>query len=192
MSKKLASRMLASNLRRAALGVAGLLALTSAAVAQSAGISDELIAKAKQEGQLVYYTDLIVDQVVRPLVAAFDAKYGIKVSYSRGDSQDNVLKILNEYRAGRVQADVFGLTSGLQVLVDAGAIKQFDTVNGADLPAQYRDPDRYWVSSHLYVLTPAVNTDLVPAAQQPKTYEDLLAPTWTNKIVWKPNDLSGA
>ena len=182
----------ASILRRAAFGAAALLALTGAAAAQNAGVSEELIAKAKQEGQLVYYTDLIVDQVVRPLVAAFEAKYGIKVSYSRGDSQDNVLKILNEYRAGRVQADVFGLTSGLQVLVEAGAVKQFTTVNGSELPPQYRDPDRYWVSSHLYVLTPALNTDLVPASQRPKTYEDLLAPTWKDKIVWKPNDLSGA
>jgi iron(III) transport system substrate-binding protein len=192
MTRSIFTPMRAFHLRRAAFALAASLALTGTAAAQGASVSEELIAKAKQEGQLVYYTDLIVDQVVRPLVAAFEAKYGIKVNYSRGDSQDNVLKILNEYRAGRVQADVFGLTSGLQVLVEAGAIKQFDTVNGAQLPPQYRDPDRYWVSSHLYVLTPAVNTDLVPAAQQPKTYEDLLAPTWTNKIVWKPNDLSGA
>jgi ABC-type Fe3+ transport system substrate-binding protein len=160
--------------------------------ARAAEVSGELIAKAKQEGQLVYYTDLIVDQVVRPLVAAFEAKYAIKVNYSRGDSQDNILKMLNEYRAGRVMSDVFGLTSGLQVLIEAGAIKPFATVNGAELPPQYRDPDQYWISSHLFVLTPAVNTDLVPAAQRPKSYEDLLAPAWKDKIVWKPNDLSGA
>ena len=121
MTRSIFTPMRAFHLRRAALALAGSLALTGAAAAQGASVSEELIAKAKQEGQLVYYTDLIVDQVVRPLVAAFDAKYGIKVNYSRGDSQDNVLKILNEYRAGRVQADVFGLTSGLQVLVDAGA-----------------------------------------------------------------------
>jgi iron(III) transport system substrate-binding protein len=42
------------------------------------------------------------------------------------------------------------------------------------------------------VLTPAVNSDLVPAAQVPRSYDDLLAPAWKGKIVWKPNDLSGA
>jgi iron(III) transport system substrate-binding protein len=32
----------------------------------------------------------------------------------------------------------------------------------------------------------------VPAAQRPKTYEDLLAPVWKDKMAIKPNDLSGA
>ena len=112
-------------------------------------MSPELIAKAKQEGQLTYYTDLIVDQIVRPLTAAFEAKYGIKVSFVRGDSQVNIIKLLNEHKAGRVMSDVFGLTSGFQYLIDAGVARQFTAANGDELPPQYRDPDHYWVSSHL-------------------------------------------
>jgi ABC-type Fe3+ transport system substrate-binding protein len=158
----------------------------------AAEVSPELIAKAKQEGQVVYYTDLIVDQIVRPLVAAFEAKYPIKVSFTRADSQVNILKILNEHQAGRPMSDIFGLTSGLEVLIGAGAAQPFTAANGEELPARYRDPNHYWVSSHLFVLTPAVNTDLVPAAQRPRRYEDLLAPAWKDKMVWKPNDLSGA
>jgi iron(III) transport system substrate-binding protein len=160
--------------------------------ARAAEISSALIAKAKQEGQVVYYTDLIVDQIVRPRAAAFAAKFPIKVSVTRADSQVNILKILNEHQAGRPMSDIFGLTSGLEVLIAAGAAQQFTAANGEELPARYRDPDRYWVSSHLFVLTPAVNTDLVPAAQRPRRYEDLLAPAWKDKVVWKPNDLSGA
>jgi hypothetical protein len=160
--------------------------------AQAAEISAELIAKAKQEGQVVYYTDLIVDQIVRPLAGAFEAKYGIKVGYARADSQVNILKMLNEQKAGRVMSDIFGLNTGLGVLIAAGAARQFTTANGEELPARYRDPDRYWVSSHLFVITPALNTDLVPAAQRPRSYEDLLAPYWRDKMVWKPNDLTGA
>ena len=68
-------------------GACALLATTLAAPA--ADIDPELIARAKKEGQLTYYTDLIVEQVVRPLVAAFEKKYSIKVSFSRGDSQVN-------------------------------------------------------------------------------------------------------
>lgn len=166
--------------------------LATALAAPAAEIDPQLIARAKKEGQLTYYTDLIVEQVVRPLVAAFEGKFGIKVHFSRGDSQVNAVKILNEYRAGRVQSDVFGLTSGLHVLIDAGAVRQFTTANGDELPPQYRDPDRYWVSSHLFVMTPALNTTLVPAAQRPKSYDDLLTPYWRGKMVWKPNDLSGA
>jgi iron(III) transport system substrate-binding protein len=166
--------------------------LLGASAAPAAEVSPELIAKARQEGQVVYYTDLIVDQVVRPLVSAFEAKYGIKVTFSRGDSQVNAVKLLNEYKAGRVMSDVFGLTSGLHVLIDAGVVRQFTSANGDELPARYRDPDRYWVSSHLFVMEPGINTSLVPAAQWPKTYDDLLKPAWKDKMVWKPNDLSGA
>src|SRR5439155_19095874 len=89
-------------------------------------------------------------------------------------------------------SDVFGLTSGLQVLIDAGVVRQFTAANGEELPPQYRDPDRYWVSSHRFVLTPGINTSLVPAAQRPRSYDDLLAPAWKDKIIWKQNDLSGA
>jgi ABC-type Fe3+ transport system substrate-binding protein len=167
-------------------------ALASITGAPAADVSPELIAKAKQEGQVTYYTDLIIDQIVRPVTAAFEAKYGIKVSYTRGDSQVNSIKLLNEYRAGRVMADVVGLTSGMEVLIDAGVVRQFTAANAEELPSQYRDPDRYWVSSNLFILTPGFNTTLVPAAQRPKTYDDLLAPYWKDKMVWKPNDLSGA
>src|SRR5688572_33015899 len=101
--------------------IAGSIALVaSTIVAHAAEIDPQLIARAKKEGQLTYYTDLIVEQVVRPLVGAFEKKYGIKVNFTRGDSQVNAVKVLNEYRAGRVQSDVFGLTSGFHVLVEAG------------------------------------------------------------------------
>src|SRR5262249_10592690 len=126
-----------------------------------------------------------------PLASAFEAKYGIKVVYTRGDSQVNSTKLLNEYRAGRVMADVFGLTSGMEVLIEAGVARQFSAANGDELPPLYRDPDRYWVSSNLFILTPGLNTSLVPAAQRPKTYDDLLVPYFTDKMVWKMNDLSG-
>jgi iron(III) transport system substrate-binding protein len=166
--------------------------LAGTLTASAAEVDPALIARAKKEGQLTYYTDLIVEQVVRPLVSAFEKKYGIKVAFTRGDSQVNTVKVLNEFRAGRVQSDIFGLTSGFHVLVDAGAVRQFTSANADELPPQYRDPNRYWVATHLYVMTPGLNTSLVPAAQRPKTYDDLLLPYWKDKLVWKPNDMSGA
>jgi ABC-type Fe3+ transport system substrate-binding protein len=90
-----------------------------------------------------------------------------------------------------VMADVFGLTSGLEVLTEGHIARQFTSPNTEELPPRYRDPDHYWSSSHLFVMTPAVNTDLVPTSQRPKAYDDLLAPIWKDKMVWKPNDMSG-
>ena len=151
-----------------------------------------LLAKARQEGKVVYYTDLIVDQIVRPLVAGFEAKYGIKVEYARSDSQANLLKLLNEHKANSMQADVFAVTSGLQPLIDAGAVAKIELEGAKALPAEFKDARGYWVAANYYVMTPAVNTDLVSEKDRPKTYADLLDPKWTDKIVWKPNDTSGA
>ena len=61
------------------ISVAACTLLVGTTFAHAADVSPELIAKAKQEGQLTYYTDLIVDQIVRPLAAAFEAKYAINV-----------------------------------------------------------------------------------------------------------------
>jgi ABC-type Fe3+ transport system substrate-binding protein len=171
----------------AAMGVSLLASYGACAQEPSA----DLIAKAKAEGKLVYYTDLIIDQIVRPLVSAFEAKYNVKVEYARADSQDTIIKVLGEHKAGRMQVDVFGLTSGLQALIDAGAVRKFTPANASALPTQFKDPNHYWVSTNYYVMTPAVNTDLVAEKDRPKTYEDLLDPKWKDKMVWKPNDMSG-
>src|SRR5215470_2691484 len=76
--------------------------------AQALAADDALIDAAKKEGQVVWYTTLIVNQAVRPLAKAFTEKYpGIEVQYSRADSGPTALKVLNEARAGKLQADVF-------------------------------------------------------------------------------------
>src|SRR6185437_2379071 len=60
---------------------------------------------AKKEGQVVWYTSLIVNQAVRPLVAAFNKKYpGIAVKYARGDSGPNAIKVINRRAPARSRA----------------------------------------------------------------------------------------
>jgi ABC-type Fe3+ transport system substrate-binding protein len=180
-------------IRRSFIGLAAGLALFAASSAAGAvDIDPALIAKAKAEGQLVFYTNLIIDQIVRPLAQAFEAKYGITVNFTRADSQATILKLVNEARAGRTMADIWNLSSGYKVLRSADIIAPFKAPDAAGLPEQYRDPAGYWIATNLYVLTPGYNTDLVPKGQVPMTFADLLDPKWKGKLVWKPNDVSGA
>ena len=155
-------------------------------------IDPGLIERAKKEGQLVYYTDLIINQIVVPLEKAFEAKYGIRVRYTRADSDANSLKLLAEHKAGRVQGDVFSMATGFSSMVRAGIVRKAQLSNASALRPQFRDPEGFWVSSNYYVLTPGVNTEMVKEAERPKTYEDLLHPRWRGKMAWKPNDMSGA
>ena len=159
---------------------------------RAAEVSPALIAAAKKEGRVVLYTPLIVDQAVRPLAAAFKAKYGITLDYARMDSDQVVLKIINEFRAGRGEADVFTTSLGIEALIASKSIRKFQSLSAADLPPVYKDPNGFWAADRVYVLGPAVNTDLVKSADYPKSFDDLLDPKWTGKMVWRRNNLTGA
>jgi len=79
-----------------------------------------MIEAAKKEGSVVWYTTLIVDQLVRPLAADFEKRYGIKLEYYRANSADVAIKVINESRAGRVQADVIDGTGTAGGRMDVG------------------------------------------------------------------------
>jgi ABC-type Fe3+ transport system substrate-binding protein len=171
------------------MGALAAIFLARPATAQS---GDQLIARAKAEKEVVYYTELIVDQIVRPLAAAFERKYGIKVSYWRGDSQAAALRLAMEHKAARMQADVWSTASGIGALIDGGLIERFAIANAAALGSEFRDPGGYWVATNMIVIGAAVNTGLVAERDRPRSFEDLLPPRWRGQMVWKPNDITGA
>lgn len=154
-------------------------------ILQPALANKALYEAAKKEGQVVWYTTLIVKQAVRPIVAAFQKKYpGVKVRYSRANSSGTAIKILSEGKAGRIQGDVFDGTTVAEPLKDAKLVEKWMPEAAKNYPANYRDPDGYWVATHLYFLTPGINTSLVKPADAPKTFEDLLDPKWKGKMGW--------
>ena len=59
-----------------------------------------LVAAAKKEGSLTWYTTQIVDQFARPAALAFEKKYGIRVNYVRADPAEIVIRIAVEAKAG--------------------------------------------------------------------------------------------
>jgi ABC-type Fe3+ transport system substrate-binding protein len=143
-----------------------------------------MIAAAKKEGQVVWYTTQIINQFARPAADAFQKKYGIKVNYVRADSKAVTLRLLNEGRAGRVQADVFDGTAGVAPLKKLNLVEKWVPDSVSRLDKQFVDVNGYWTATNLYVLSPAFNTKLIPAAEAPKTLEDLLNPKWKGKITW--------
>ena len=167
------------------LVVAPILAALVLACGPARAADSALIAAAKKEGEVVWYTTLIVSQAVRPLVKAFEDKYpGIEVRYSRADSSPTALKILTEMRAGKVQADVFDGAGTVPLLVQAGLVADYLPPSADLYPPQFKDPNGHWIAINLYFLTPGYNTNLVPKDEVPQTLEDLLAPRWKGKLAW--------
>jgi ABC-type Fe3+ transport system substrate-binding protein len=178
--------------RRGALALA--IAIILSAIGGGALAADAaLIAAAKKEGQIVWYTTQIVDQFARPAAQTFEKLYpGIKVTLSRANATTGAVKLLNENRAGRNQADVFDGTTTVVPLKKAGYVLQWLPDSAKDYPAQYKDPERYWIATNLYVLTPAFNTSLIKPGTEPRTFEALLDPQWRGKMVWGASFSSSA
>ena len=177
------------------LGCALTGALTLGVVLSAPGRAADpaLYEAARKEGEVVWYTTLIVNQAVRPLIEAFGRKYpGIEVKYSRADSGPTAIKIMNEAQAGRPQSDLFDGIDTTPPLLNAGLVERYVTSEAGKYPAELKDPAGRWQALVLYFLTPAVNTSLVPEAERPKTPQDLLHPRWKGRIAWSTVPASGS
>ena len=149
-----------------------------------------LIDAAKKEGEVTWYTTSIVDQFVRPAAQAFEKKYGIKVNFIRSNAIEIELRVSNEAKAGRIQADLVDGTTTSITLKKMNLVEKW-TPN-VDLPERYKDPEGYWMASQEYVLMPGYNTDMIPKGTEPKTFEDLLNPKFKGKMVWNTTPSSSA
>src|SRR5882672_8203288 len=149
-----------------------------------------LMDAAKKEGEVTWYTTQIIAQLVRPMSAAFEKNYGIKVRSTRANSTELSVKIINESRAGRPQSDIFDGTSTVVVLKKEGYVLKWLPDPAKAYPAQYKDPEGYWIANNLFFLTPGFNTGLVPKGTEPRSYEALLDPRWRGKMVWSKSATS--
>jgi ABC-type Fe3+ transport system substrate-binding protein len=147
--------------------------------------AEKLIEGARKEGQLTYYSAMIVNQALRPLTAAFQKKYPfIKMTYWRGDSEDIQVKLSAEMRANNPVADVVEGTGIGELAVRAGLAQPAWSPQLVDIPEQMRDPRRLWVPTRMSYFSIAYNTRLVAAGSAPKTYEDLLDEKWKGRMAW--------
>jgi ABC-type Fe3+ transport system substrate-binding protein len=183
-------RVAAVVLAGVAVAFAGALAPARAAEAYQA--DPKLVEAAKKEGEVVIYTTLIVDQIVRPMIKAFRAQVaGIDVKFVRGDSSQLLVKLGNEGRAGRVQADIWHLSDGIATLLKENLAAPLDLPSARGLPAELVDPKGNWVATNLSTRSLAYNTQLVAADQVPRTHKDLLDPRWKGQLVWHPYSIAG-
>jgi len=154
---------------------------------------EKLIAGARQEGEVMLYSAMIVNQAIRPIVDAFSKKYPfIKVNYWRAESSGIFTKLSAEARAGNVVADVVEGTGVGEAAIQAGFAQPYKTPVTEKIPQRYRDPNSLWTPSRVSYHSVGYNTKLVPEGQVPKTFEDLLDPRWKGKMVWHLGSSSGA
>lgn len=148
---------------------------------------EELIRKARAEGEVVFYTSIGID-LSRPIAAAFENKYPfLSVKIHKGNAESLFNKVVVEHLAGRVQADVVALGT-TPLFKHRGLLAEYTSEEAGAYPKKFRDPDGTWVgfAGIYYVL--GYNTRLVPRENAPKDWSDLLDPKWRGKIGMDPEE----
>jgi iron(III) transport system substrate-binding protein len=169
----------------------GLAALTFGASAQTAADvamfsgpdrMDRIIAGAKKEGTFSLYSSSPVEDM-GGIIAGFEKQYGLKVKVWRGSSEDIRQRTVAEARAGRADVDVLEFAgTDMEAMHREQLLQEVRSPTLADLIPGAVPAHREWVTSRLSVFTALYNTNLIKAADAPKTYADLLDPKWKGKL----------
>jgi iron(III) transport system substrate-binding protein len=161
------------------------------ASAQGAGpapydVTDELVAAARREGRVVFYTatDVAVSERIGQL---FEQAYpGIRVQVERSGSERIYQRINQEYGANIRRADVIETSDAVHFLVFKrnGWLEQAVPSEVArHWPAAARDPEGFYAAYRSHCSVIGYNTRQVRAADAPKSHADLLHPRWRMRMV---------
>jgi ABC-type thiamine transport system substrate-binding protein len=118
---------------------------------------------ARQEGQVILYTGLVVNVALRPMAEAFQAKYPfVKMTFWRGESEAILAKTSAEIRANNVVGDVIEGTGVGEMAQAADLVQPFYSPISEELPKGLLDPKGLTAPTRLSYFAMAYNTKLVP------------------------------
>jgi iron(III) transport system substrate-binding protein len=157
-----------------------------AAYAQS-----DLLAQAKKEGRVTWYTTVSVPEA-KQFIEMFEKQYpSIKVDLLRSGAGALVNRILSEYSARNYAPDVLqGVTSrgGLRALRQRDVLAKYESPEFKSLPVDYKDKGGFWAAAALNTFVPVYNKRMVKLDDVPKVYDDLLKPFWKGKQILNDSD----
>lgn len=68
----------------------------------------------------------------------------------------------------------------------------YTSAQAKDIPVQFKGPDHLWVGSNAHVMILMVNNKQLKGVTAPKSWTDLFAPAWKNKIIMGDPATSGS
>lgn len=168
---------------------------SAAEIAAYAGADREqrLLAGAKSEGKVVWYTSL-AGSSYKELAKGFESKYpGVKIEPYRGTSSDIMTKITAEAQARQIIADAIETTlPTLRFLRESKLLIAYASPYLAKYPAATKENAGrglvYWTIDRETYMGVGYNTNLIPAALVPKNYGDLMKPGLKGKIGFVSNE----
>lgn len=149
-------------------------------------IEMDLVDRAKLEGTLTIYSAIDTpdfEQVVKP--AFLDIYPWATINFVGLGSGEALSKIISEYQAGLVTADVYTGTQGaVYTAYEAGAIATYANpmVSLMHYPEGSFDPSNRWQPCYTLPIVLIYNINLVPEDEVPQSWEELADAKWNGKF----------
>jgi iron(III) transport system substrate-binding protein len=142
-----------------------------------------LIAKAREEKDLVWYTTTSAGDN-QAIIAGFTRKYPfLKAQTLRTTGEKLRQRVLAEAAAGQFFSDVVSV-SGLEmgVLKSKNLLQPYVPPEGESYPAGAKDRDGYYTAIYARNFVIGYNTAMIPEKDRPKDWPDLVEPRWKGKF----------
>jgi iron(III) transport system substrate-binding protein len=148
-----------------------------------AASADDIIQAAKQEGEVVFYASLGLEDATT-LIGEFTKQYPfLKVRQNRLETERLLTKYLMEAGAGKYLADVVQTFSfSMHTFTKKGLLGQYTPTEGRFYPEAFKAKG-YWTTAYAQPYVVGYNTRLVAPGKLPKTYGDLLHPAWKGNMM---------
>ena len=149
---------------------------------------EKLLSEARREGVLNLYSNMPPSDN-NDLIKGFTDRYAIPITSWRAGSEEITQRVLAETRAGRTGVDfVLNNGPGVEALRLENLLQVMDTPVWAQLRSAAAPAHHTWAGFGFNLLIAARNTNLIAAADVPKSYEDLLDPKWKGKLGIEADD----
>jgi len=145
--------------------------------------SPDLLNQARKEGEVILYTTMTVGDFEHFNKAAKEKYPFLSIRHVYLSSARQTARVMQEFRAGRVQADVLGNSpEPLLYLKQQGVLAPYKSAETVNLLNGAWDPDGYWSGMTTDLLVTGFNPRLISRSAAPKNYDEYLRPQFKGQL----------
>lgn len=166
---------------------------TTLALAQS----EELVASAQQEGEVVWCNGFIADTVAQEIANQFEAKYpGVRVNGIRSTSQVAYQRLLQDIQNDMANCDVYSSSdaSHFEYLMGEGLLMEFTPENAQHINPAFAEyyKEGYYYPALMFLISSIYNSNVVSDEEAPASWDDFLDEKWHGRTAIGHAAFSGA